>query len=464
MKNKYRDLIQQTFDWPQNGFDVDEDGGLIFHDIPLMDIIDKYGTPLRITVLPNISEKIQKARRLFNVAMAKVDYDADYFYCYCTKSNHFEFVMREALKNDCHVETSSAFDINIIDKLCEEGVMDKNRFIICNGYKRPNYLENIARLVNDGFSNTVCVLDNLFELDALTPLLEKECYVGMRIAAEEEPNFAFYTSRLGIRYNDIVPYYESKIKDNPKVKLKMLHFFLNTGIKDTSYYWNELMKAVNVYCALKKLSPDLTALNIGGGFPFQNSLNFSYDYDYMAEEIIAQIQAICQQNEVPEPDIFTEFGSYTVAESGAMLYRVINQKQQNDRERWNMIDSSFLTTLPDTLSINQRFIQLSINNWNMEYERVNLGGLTCDSNDFYNAELHQNAIFLPKFDEEYPLYIGFFHTGAYQEAVGGYGGVQHCLNPAPKHVIIDRDEDGEIVTKLFAKEQSYQSMLRILGY
>jgi len=239
---------------------------------------------------------------------------------------------------------------------------------------------------------------------------------------------------------------------------------LNTGIKDTSYYWNELMKAVNAYCSLRAICPDLTALNIGGGFPFQNTLNFNYDYDYMAEEIIAQIKAICQQHNVPEPDIFTEFGSYTVAESGAMLYSVINQKLQNDRERWNMIDSSFLTTMPDTLSINQRFIQLAVNQWNQEYERVNLGGLTCDSNDFYNAELHQNAIFLPKFNDNELLYIGFFHTGAYQEAVGGYGGVQHCLNPAPKHVIIDKDETGEIITKLFAKEQSWQSMLRILGY
>ena len=38
----------------------------------------------------------------------------------------------------------------------------------------------------------------------------------------------------------------------------------------------------------------------------------------------------------------------------------------------------------------------------------------------------------------------------------------HCLIPAPKHVIIDRDEDGEITTRLFAKEQSYKSMLKTL--
>ena len=36
---------------------------------------------------------------------------------------------------------------------------------------------------------------------------------------------------------------------------------------------------------------------------------------------------------------------------------------------------------------------------------------------------------------------------------------------APKHVIIDRDKsDNEYYTRLFAKEQSYRSMLRILGY
>ena len=73
-------------------------------------------------------------------------------------------------------------------------------------------------------------------------------------------------------------------------------------------------------------------------------------------------------------------------------------------------------------------------------------------------------IFLPKLIKGNPQYLGFFHTGAYQESIGGFGGIQHCLIPAPKHVIIDKDEDGEIFTKLFAKEQSYKSMLKILGY
>ncbi len=463
MKNKYVDLIEQTFEFPNDEFSVDENN-LSWFGVPLMDIIKQYGTPLRIAYMPKIGENIQRAKRMFNVAMAKVDYEAEYNYCYCTKSSHFSFVMEEVLKNDTHVETSSAFDIHLLENLYETGHLKKDNYIICNGFKRPQYVENIQNLINNGFTNVIPILDNKFELDLLLKDFTKPLEVGIRIAAEEEPKFAFYTSRLGIRYNDIIPYYKEVLKKNKQVQLKMLHFFINTGIKDTAYYWSELNKAVNLYCELRKVCPELDSLNIGGGFPIQAHLGFEYDYEYMAEEIVAQIKNACQQNEVPVPNIFTEFGSYTVGESGAMLYSIVNQKQQNDRELWNMIDSSFMTTLPDTWAINQRYPFLAINNWQLEYERVHLGGLTCDSEDFYNAEAHSNAIFLPKIRLAQEQYIGFFHCGAYQESLGGFGGIQHCLLPSPKLVVIDRDEEGEMYTKLFAKEQSYKSMLKILGY
>jgi len=478
MKNKYYDLIDQTFDFPQDEFRT-EDGELYFHDIPLMEVIKQYGTPLKITYLPKISSQIQRAKRLFNVAIAKTDYKGSYNYCYCTKSSHFSFVLEEALKNDINLETSSAFDINLIQELYEQQLIDKEKIIVCNGFKKEQYVQNIVDLFADGFFNVIPVLDNKNELSILdqclqakldspdnsqSTILNSQLNLGIRIASEEEPKFDFYTSRLGIRYNDIVSFYEEQVKPNPRFRFKMLHFFINTGIRDTAYYWNELSKCVNVYCDLKRICPELDSLNIGGGFPSKNSLASSFDYEYMAEEILAQIKNICTNRSVEEPDIFTEFGSFTVGESGATLYSILDQKQQNDRELWYMIDSSFITTLPDTWGINQRFIMLPVNHWDCEYQRVFLGGLTCDSEDYYNADSHANAIFLPKLQKDDPLYIGFFHTGAYQESLGGYGGIQHCLIPAPKHIIIDKDEDGSYTTKLFAKEQSHKSMLKILGY
>ncbi len=463
MKTKYIDLISQTFDFPQEEFDL-KNKTLQFHDVDLMKLIEEYGAPLKFTYLPQISNNIQRAKQWFANAIDKHNYKGKYNYCYCTKSSHFKHVLNEALKNDIHIETSSAFDIDIVDNLKKEGKITNDTFVISNGFKREQYVTNIAKLINNGHHNCIPIIDNYEEINLLSEEINDNFKVGIRIASEEEPKFEFYTSRLGIGYKNIVPFYKNQIKDNPKVELKMLHFFINTGIRDNAYYWNELIKCLRVYVSLKKICPTLDSLNIGGGFPIKNSLAFEFDYEYMIDEILNQIQTICDLEGVDVPNIFTEFGSFTVGESGGAIYQVLYQKQQNDREKWNMINSSFITTLPDTWAINKRFIMLPINRWQDSYERVLLGGLTCDSDDYYNSEQHMNAIYLPKYNVDKPLYIGFFNTGAYQETIGGFGGLQHCLIPSPKHILIDKDDDGNIKTQLFSEQQKSEDLLKILGY
>ncbi|TDS66154.1 type III PLP-dependent enzyme domain-containing protein [Myroides indicus] len=463
MNIKYSDLINQTFYFPQEEFKLNKDN-LYFHNIDLMSLVEKYGTPLKFTYLPKITENINKAKNLFRVAMEKNKYKANYYYCYCTKSSHFSYVLNEAFKNDIHIETSSAFDVNIVEKLLKSGKINKDTYVLCNGFKRAQYIDNIAQLINDGHDKTIPIIDNYEELDLLQAQVTKKFKIGIRIASEEEPKFEFYTSRLGIGYKNIVPFYKKQIAENKGVELKMLHFFINTGIRDTSYYWNELLKCLKVYIALKKECPTLDSLNIGGGFPIKNSLAFEYDYQYMVDEIINQIKTACADAEVDVPHIFTEFGSFTVGESGGAIYEILYQKQQNDREKWNMIDSSFITTLPDSWAINKKFIMLPINRWNDTYERILLGGLTCDSDDYYNSEQNLNAIYLPKYNKDKPLYIGFFNTGAYQDTIGGFGGIHHCLIPQPRHILIDRDENGILATELFSEQQTAEDVLNILGY
>lgn len=464
MRTKYIDLIDQTFDFPQDEFHLKDDR-LMFHGIDLMRLIEEYGTPVKFNYLPQISYNIQRAKGWFREAMNNLGYAGNYYYSYCTKSSHFSFVLDEVLKNDVHIETSSAFDIDIVRNLFQTGKLKPGSFVICNGFKPPKYIENIAKLVEEKQLNVIPVVDNTAEIhDLIAATGDNELKIGIRIASEEEPKFEFYTSRLGIRYREIVPFYKAFIQDNPRVQIKMLHFFINTGINDTSYYWNELTKCLKIYSELKKVCPTLDSLNIGGGFPIKKSLAFDFDYAYMVREILMQVKRVCNDNDIPEPNIFTEFGSFTVGESGGAIFNVLGQKQQNDREKWNMIDSSFMTNLPDTWAINQRFIMLAINRWNDDYERVLLGGLTCDSDDYYNSEQHSNAIYLPKFDKNKPLYIGFFNTGAYQETIGGFGGLKHCLIPEPKHVLIRRDDQGKIVTELFSQEQTADEFLKILGY
>lgn len=82
--------------------------------------------------------------------------------------------------------------------------------------------------------------------------MDTPCNLGIRIAAEEQPDSQFYTSRLGVRMEDVIDFYNNKISANPNFRVKLLHFFINSGITDSPYYWNELEKYVTLYCKFKR--------------------------------------------------------------------------------------------------------------------------------------------------------------------------------------------------------------------
>lgn len=466
MKNTYFDLIEQSYYFPQEGFDLRDDF-LTFHGVSLKYLIEKHGTPFRFIYLPKIGDQIKKARNLFNKAIKNNSYKGKYHFCYCTKCNHFHHVVSEALKHKVNLETSSSFDIDLILNLYAEKKIDKNRIIIHNGYKTDEYLQKIIAMQEFGFKNSIVILDSTDELRRLELLNPKQkVKIGLRMAVNEEAQSAYYTSRLGIRHTEMLDFFNNNIKNNDKVELKMLHFFVDSGIKDTLYYWGEFQKALKLYIDLKKESQNLDSFNLGGGFPIRNHLGFEYNYEYMINEIIANIKSACNKENIEDPDLYTEFGKYTVGESGATIFKVLEQKQQNDTELWYIIDNSLMNTIPDAWSIHEKFILLPINKWNNEYARVNIGGISCDHSDYYNSEDLNQEILLPKSSKEdkEPLYLGFFHTGAYQDAISGYGGIKHCLIPSPKHVIIDRDEKGNFIDYVYREQQSADEMFKILGY
>lgn len=468
MKNTYTDLIEQSYNFPQEGFDLNNEH-LTFHGVSLKYLIEKYATPFKFIYLPQIGGQIKKARDLFNQAIEKHNYRGNYHFCYCTKCNHFYHVVNEALKHKVNLETSSSFDIDLIMKFYKEGKLDKTCIILHNGYKTDEYLRKILALNALGFKNSVIILDSTEELQRIESISEestKKIKIGLRMAINEEAQSAYYTSRLGIPQKEMLDFFQKRIKDNKKFELKMLHFFVDSGIKDTLYYWREFQRALSVYIQIKKESPTLTSFNLGGGFPIRNHLGFEYDYGYMINEIVRNIKEACSQEAVEEPNIFTEFGKYTVGESGAIIFEVLEQKQQNDTEAWYIINNSLMNTIPDAWSIHEKFILLPINKWKNGYQRVNIGGISCDHADYYNSEDFNQEILLPQYpktDQE-PLYLGFFHTGAYQDAISGYGGIKHCLIPSPKHVIIDRDEQGNFIDYVYREEQSVEEMFKILGY
>jgi arginine decarboxylase len=192
MMRNYRELVEQTFTFPNSEFKV-KNNDLFFNEVDLSRLVAKYGTPLKLTYLPKISSQIELSRRLFEKAIAKHHYNEDYVYCYCTKASHFSFVLDEALQAGVDIETSSAFDLEIVRSLYRQGKVDKYVTILCNGFKRPLYTQYISEMINDGFSKCIPIIDNLDELSFYEDNIRVPFNIGVRMASDEEPNFEFYT-------------------------------------------------------------------------------------------------------------------------------------------------------------------------------------------------------------------------------------------------------------------------------
>ncbi len=463
MGNSYFDLLNQASTFPQRHFGLTHDASnLTFHGLDLMDYIDEYGAPLRLTYLPDIHKKIKSTQHLIEQIRAEIHYPGNYHYAYCTKSNMSAQVMRAVLSSTKHIELSSAYDCDIILKLLREDWIDKNAMIICNGYKNPTYISGIQALLQAGLKNVIPILDTMDELLFYEQLDEKPTQLGIRLATEENPDFSIYTSRFGIRPNLVLPFVLERLKDHDTMKLVMLHSFVYTGIDDSAYFWNEFNKTLDLYASLRNEISTLQYLNIGGGFPIQQKLEYEYDQSAIMTDIMRRIMTVCIEEGVKVPDIVTEFGKFTVGESSCYITQIIGVKNQNDREQWYITDGSIMTNIPDIWALQESFLCFPINHWDKQYRRVILGGLTCDNDDFYNGE---NRLMLPDISiTDKPLYVGFFHTGAYQQLLSGQGGVHHCLIPEPKHIYIDRLDDGSNTVCRIEELQSAHTSLSLLGY
>ena len=86
MRDRYIDLIEQTYYFFRKMLLMWRKIGLRFHKIDLKHVIENHGAPLTITYLPKIGENINHVPAAGFKKRLSVGYNGYYYYCYCTKS------------------------------------------------------------------------------------------------------------------------------------------------------------------------------------------------------------------------------------------------------------------------------------------------------------------------------------------------------------------------------------------
>ena len=98
-----------------------KDNVLYYRDINLLELVKKYNAPLEVAYTPMITDRVRYLKNLFEEKIKKYKYPSKYNYAYATKANYYSEVVLTALNDVDMLETSSAYDIDIIYKLAKEG-------------------------------------------------------------------------------------------------------------------------------------------------------------------------------------------------------------------------------------------------------------------------------------------------------------------------------------------------------
>ncbi len=443
-----------------DGFEV-YNGRLFHRDLDLLSFIqhplnnqgriEMPATPLHVRHLPSLRENLQQLHQWFEVARDVTGFPGTLTVAYASKANPSEPVVRTLLQAGAAYECSSSFDVDVARHAAAAGWLDRERTILANGFKIPVYAENLIKLRAAGFNH---VLPIFGELDEIGPFAESGLTfdVGLRLRTDSTA-----INRFGMAPDEL-EYAARQIMATNNLRLTTFHAMQTVSASRGLQYQTALVHSVRTYAQLRRVTPTLHRLDLGGGVPGRRTdMGFQ---DWMIQ-VLQNVIGVCDEEGVPIPDLILEPGRFLVQDHACKMFRIVKSKVADDGIPYYLIDGSIMSNFPDAWALGDSFTVLPINHWNAPFCPARLSGLTCDPDDVYpTRRMADVPLELPAAVDG--LVIGFFDCGAYQETLGGRQGTKHCLLPEGPELIVD-DEDGEPALN-YHPAQNVAQVLGNLGY
>lgn len=209
--------------------------------------------------------------------------------------------------------------------------------IVCNGFKDKEYIET-ALLASKLGRNVLVVIDRFQELPLLLQIakaLDVRPRIGFRAKLENKGAGKWVDSsgprsKFGLTAMEIVEGVDLLKAENMMDCLELLHFHIGSQITSIRPVKDSLQEACRIYADLCAMGAKLTYLDVGGGLGvdydgsktnWENSLNYS-EQEY-ANDVVDAIIRICDEREIPHPDIITESGRALVAHHAVLVFNVL---------------------------------------------------------------------------------------------------------------------------------------------
>lgn len=218
------------------------------------------------------------------------------------------------------------------------GVANKPIKIVCNGYKDAEFMR--LACIGQAMGHKVhVVIEKLSELDVLLEAAQTIGFtpsIGIRIRLNSVgkgkwQNTGGEKGKFGLSATQVLATIAQLQRVSKLEHLNLVHFHIGSQIANIRDIHNAIRECARHYAELVELGVPINTIDVGGGLGVdyegsgsRSSCSMNYTVEEYANNVVGPIAEICEQKELPHPNIITESGRAMTAHHAMLITDVID--------------------------------------------------------------------------------------------------------------------------------------------
>ncbi len=214
--------------------------------------------------------------------------------------------------------------------------------IVCNGFKDDEFIQ-MAMFAQQIGRTVIPVVEKYTELERIVRLAGQigvRPQIGFRVklAARGEGRWKSsggYRSKFGLTVTEVLRALRYLEERDMADCFRLLHFHPGSQITNIGRLKSAINEAVRIYVDLHKRGAGLQFLDIGGGLGVdydgsQSNAESSMNYTMQeyANDVVYQVQTVCDEAGVPHPGLITESGRAVAAHHSVLIFNTLGSARQ----------------------------------------------------------------------------------------------------------------------------------------
>ncbi len=342
--------LYNIYGWGAGYFDINQKGHIIVqpksnskHVIDLKDLVDDiqakgYPLPVLIRFSDILKSSITNLATVFQNAIQEYGYKGAYNGVYPIKVNQQRQVVEEIVKfgrpYNIGLEAGSKPELHAI-----LAIMDNpEALLICNGYKDEPFIR-LALMSQKLGKKVFIVVEKLDELDLIYQVAQEvgvRPNIGLRVKLVSAGSGRWATSageysKFGLNPMELVDALNIAKKYDILDCIQLIHFHLGSQITNIRRIKNSLQEVGRYYSEMMQQGCNIQYIDVGGGLgvdydgsrsTYHSSIN--YTVQEYANDVVYHLLQICEEENLPHPNIISESGRAMTAYHSILVVNVLD--------------------------------------------------------------------------------------------------------------------------------------------